>query len=115
MIKYTRLLLPLGIVLLAIVVVAAGAPAGAQSLVLIVNDPDSPSGTFKHWIIFNIAPETAEIKENSVPEGAVQLKNDFGNANYGGPCPGTGTHRYFFKIFAFIMISPSAIIMLIIF
>ena len=56
-------------------------PANAQSLVLIVNDPDSPSGTFKHWIIFNIAPETAEIKENSVPEGAVQLKNDFGNAN----------------------------------
>ncbi len=75
-------------------------PENAQSLVLIVSDPDSPAGIFQHWIVYNIAPEINFIKKDSMPEEAIQLKNDFGVANYGGPCPGTGTHRYFFKIYA---------------
>lgn len=78
----------------------SGAPAGAQSLALIINDPDATIGTFTHWIVYNIDPKTTEIKENSVPEGAVQAVNDFSKANYGGPCPGAGTHRYFFNILA---------------
>jgi len=75
-------------------------PEGIQSLVLIVDDPDAPTGTWTHWIIFNISPNTAKINENSVPEGALQGKNDFGNTEYGGPCPPVGAHRYFFKLFA---------------
>ena len=75
-------------------------PANAQSLVLIVSDLDAPAGIFQHWIVYNIAPETTFIGRDSVPEGAIQIKNDFGYLNYGPPCPGTGTHRYFFKIFA---------------
>jgi len=75
-------------------------PETAKSLLLVVDDPDAPIGIFHHWIVYNIAPDTTAIEENSVPAGAVQLKNDFGNANYGGPCPGTGAHRYFFKIYA---------------
>jgi len=75
-------------------------PSGAKSLVLIVEDPDAPAGTWHHWVVYNIAPETTLIQENSLPEGAAQIKNDFGNENYGGPCPPSGTHRYFFNIYA---------------
>jgi len=75
-------------------------PEGTQSLVLIVDDPDAPSGTFLHWLVWNISPETNFIKENSLPAGAVQGKNDFGKENYGGPCPPFGQHRYFFRLYA---------------
>lgn len=75
-------------------------PKGAKSLVLIVDDPDAPSGTFTHWILFNIDPKTSEIREGNVPAGATQGINDFGKLEYGGPCPPTGTHNYFFKVFA---------------
>jgi hypothetical protein len=77
-----------------------GVPKEAKSLVLIVDDPDAPMGTFLHWLVWNIPPETNFIEENSLPEGAVQGKNDFGKENYGGPCPPFGTHRYFFKLYA---------------
>jgi Raf kinase inhibitor-like YbhB/YbcL family protein len=77
-----------------------GVPNGAKSLVLIVDDPDAPRGLFTHWILWNIDPKTTDIGENSVPTGGVQGTNDFGKRNYGGPCPPSGTHRYFFKIFA---------------
>jgi Raf kinase inhibitor-like YbhB/YbcL family protein len=72
----------------------------ARSLVLIVDDPDAPRGLFTHWIVWNIDPKTADIGENSAPADGVQGTNDFGKRNYGGPCPPSGTHRYFFKIFA---------------
>jgi len=88
-----------------------GVPNGAKSLVLIVDDPDAPRGLFTHWILWNIDPKTTDIGENSVPTGGVQGTNDFGKRNYGGPCPPSGTHRYFFKIFALdskLDLKPSA-------
>ena len=75
-----------------------GAPKDAKTLVLIVDDPDAPSGTFDHWVVWNIPASTNKIVENSVPgkegiNGAKQL-------GYMGPCPPSGTHRYFFKVYA---------------
>jgi Raf kinase inhibitor-like YbhB/YbcL family protein len=77
----------------------ADVPSGAKSLALIVDDPDAPSGLFTHWIVWNISPQTSTIEEGSAPKG-VQGTNDFGKSGYGGPCPPSGTHRYYFKIFA---------------
>jgi Raf kinase inhibitor-like YbhB/YbcL family protein len=74
-------------------------PSSAKSLALIVDDPDAPSGLFTHWIVWNISPQTNEIAEGSAPKG-VQGTSDFGKSGYGGPCPPSGTHRYYFKIFA---------------
>jgi hypothetical protein len=78
----------------------AGVPAGAQSLVLIVDDPDAPSGTFTHWLIWNIPPGTKSLVGGALPGGAVQGTNDFGSLGYSGPCPPSGTHRYFFRLSA---------------
>jgi Raf kinase inhibitor-like YbhB/YbcL family protein len=75
-------------------------PNEAKSVVLIVDDPDAPRGLFTHWIVWNIDPKTTRVAENSAPTAAVQGTNDFGKRNYGGPCPPSGMHRYFFKIFA---------------
>jgi hypothetical protein len=75
-------------------------PAGAKSLALIVDDPDAPRGMWVHWVVWNIRTDTKDIKENSVPAGAVQGMNDFRKLDYGGPCPPSGTHRYFFKLYA---------------
>ena len=77
-----------------------GAPAEAKSLALIADDPDAPGGLFTHWLVWNIDPKTTSVEENSAPSNGVQGKNDFGKSGYGGPCPPSGTHRYFFKIFA---------------
>jgi Raf kinase inhibitor-like YbhB/YbcL family protein len=77
-----------------------GAPAEAKSLALIVDDPDAPVGLFTHWLIWNIDPKTTEIAENSAPAKAIQGTNDFPKTGYGGPCPPSGTHRYYFKVFA---------------
>ena len=74
-------------------------PSGAKTLALVVDDPDAPSGLFTHWIVWNISPQTNAIAEGSAPQG-VQGTNDFGKSGYGGPCPPSGTHRYYFKIFA---------------
>jgi Raf kinase inhibitor-like YbhB/YbcL family protein len=72
-------------------------PEKTKSLVLIVDDPDAPMGTWDHWIVWNIPP-TNTIKENTVP--GTEGINDFRKHSYGGPCPPGGTHRYFFKIYA---------------
>lgn len=77
-----------------------GVPGEARSLVLIVEDPDAPNGLFTHCLVWNIEPTTRQIAERTFPAGAVSGSNDFGKIGYGGPCPPSGTHRYFFRIFA---------------
>jgi len=74
-------------------------PDGTHTLILLIDDPDAPSGTWDHWILFNIPP-TNEIPENIVPPGSLQGLNSWKKNEYGGPCPPSGTHRYFFKLFA---------------
>jgi len=80
-------------------------PENTQSIALIADDPDAPSGTFVHWVLFNLPEETREISENvprekTLHDGASQGINGFGKIGYGGPCPPSGTHRYYFKIYA---------------
>lgn len=75
-------------------------PSNAQSLVLIIEDPDAPSKVFTHWVVYNMPSSTLQILENQVPQNSSQGKTDFGNIGYGGPCPPSGTHRYFFKLYA---------------
>lgn len=75
-------------------------PEGTKSLALIMDDPDAPVGLWVHWTLWNISPQTIEIKENSVPQGAVEGVTSFGSSGYGGPCPPSGEHRYFFKLYA---------------
>jgi len=83
-------------------------PSGAKSLALIVDDPDAPSGTFNHWLIFNMDPKTREIREGGAPVMATQGANDWGEIQYGGPKPPSGEHRYFFKAFALDAMLPLA-------
>ena len=80
--------------------VIGGVPSGTKSLALIVDDPDAPMGIWVHWVVWNVKPTTREIKESSVANGAVEGVNDFRRNAYGGPCPPSGTHRYFFKLYA---------------
>src|SRR5579864_1579121 len=81
-------------------------PAGTRSLALICEDPDAPRGTFTHWVIFNISPESRELPEGmkhseGLANGTRQGRNDFGKLGYNGPRPPAGKpHRYFFKLFA---------------
>lgn len=77
--------------------VIQGIPPQARSLALIVDDPDAPMGTWVHWVVFDI-PLSPRIEENSIP--GKQGVNTAGNKNYHGPCPPSGTHRYFFKLYA---------------
>ncbi len=72
-------------------------PETARSLVLIVDDPDAPIGLWTHWVVYDM-PVTAAIAENTIP--GEQGLNTAGELNYHGPMPPSGTHRYFFKIFA---------------
>ncbi len=80
-------------------------PSGTKSIVLISDDPDAPAGTWVHWVVYNIPPVVREFPENvpslkTLENGAVQGTNDFGRIGYGGPCPPSGTHRYYFKLYA---------------
>ncbi|MFH0987483.1 MAG: YbhB/YbcL family Raf kinase inhibitor-like protein, partial [Patescibacteria group bacterium] len=72
----------------------SGEPQEAKDLVLILEDPDAPQGTFTHWTIWNIPLGIKEIEEGMAPEGAIEGQTDFGEIGYGGPCPPSGTHRY---------------------
>lgn len=80
-------------------------PTGTQSLALIVDDPDAPGQIFVHWVLYDLPPEIHQLPqavpgEPTLPNGGVQGKNDFGNLGYGGPCPPSGIHHYFFKLYA---------------
>lgn len=77
-------------------------PPGAQSLALIVHDPDAPVGDYTHWLMWDIPTSTKTIAADSVPVGAVQGMNDNDELGYMGPCPptGTGEHRYMFELYA---------------
>lgn len=75
-------------------------PENTKSLALIVDDPDAPDGTFTHWLMWNISPDTKNISEGDWPDGAEQGLNDRGELGYMGPCPPSGTHRYHFKLYA---------------
>lgn len=80
-------------------------PAGTKSFVLISDDPDAPMGTWVHWVAYNIPPDVAKLDENVKREkefknGMRQGSNDWPKIGYGGPCPPSGTHRYYFKLYA---------------
>ena len=87
----------------------AGVPEGTKSLVLVMDDPDAPLGTFTHWIVYRIPPEMTGLAGGQpagaeIPGGMVQGKNDFGIAGYRGPCPPAGEHRYRFTLYALDML-----------
>ncbi len=84
-----------------------GIPQGTKSLVLIMDDPDAPMGTWVHWVIYNIPPSTHTLKRNfpkkdKLANGIEQGENSWGKIGYGGPCPpkNNGAHRYMFKLYA---------------
>jgi hypothetical protein len=96
----------------------SGAPDGTRSLVLIVEDPDAPSGIFRHWAAFDIPAGSRGLRAGYGPKrpavGFREARNDFGAADYGGPCPpnGHGTHHYHFRLLAIsrpsLDLTPSA-------
>ena len=84
-------------------------PNGVKSLALIVEDPDAPGGMFAHWVLYNLPPDTTGLvegvspagsAESALPQGAQEGPNDFRKTGYGGPCPPSGQHRYFFRLYA---------------
>ena len=80
-------------------------PEAAKTIALISDDPDAPMGTWVHWVLFNLPAGVTELPENVPPKekldnGAVQGTTDFRRIGYGGPCPPSGTHRYYFKVYA---------------
>lgn len=78
----------------------SGAPAGAASLALVVDDLDSKPAGFTHWLLWDMPPDVAGSAEGGVPAGATVGRNDYGKEAWGGPCPPSGTHRYRFRLVA---------------
>lgn len=92
-----------------------GAPAGTQSLVLIVDDPDAPDPaapkmTWVHWVLYNLSPSSTGLPEAvstaQLPAAALEGLNDWKRTGYGGPCPPIGRHRYFHKLYALDRMLP---------
>ncbi len=79
-------------------------PAGAQSVSVVVDDPDAPKGTFVHWVVFNLPPTVGSLPEGAthqaMPGGAIEGRNSAGEIGYYPMCPPSGRHRYFFKVYA---------------
>jgi len=79
-------------------------PAGTRSLALLVEDPDAPLGTWVHWVVYNLPADARGLPENvsagDLPSGAIQGKTSFGRPGYGGPCPPSGQHHYYFRLYA---------------
>lgn len=78
----------------------SGVPEDAKSLALVVDDPDAPTKTWVHWMIHGISPSSEGIPEDSTPDNAFEVINDFAKQAYGGPCPPSGSHRYYFRLYA---------------
>lgn len=83
----------------------SGVPSGAKSLALLCEDPDAPRGLWVHWVLYDVPPSATALPQGVAPRemlpgGGTHGKNDFGKLGYGGPCPPSGTHRYFFRIYA---------------
>lgn len=81
-----------------------GVPGSAAALALVVDDPDAPAGLWTHWLVWNLDPASgglpAAVGPGSPPGGGVQGANSWGNALWQGPCPPSGSHRYFFRLYA---------------
>ncbi|MBI2416129.1 MAG: YbhB/YbcL family Raf kinase inhibitor-like protein [Candidatus Kerfeldbacteria bacterium] len=75
-------------------------PDDTQSFVLVVHDPDAPAGDWLHWLVINIPATTTTVLTGAVPTGGTEVVNDFGRSSWGGPCPPTGSHRYYFELYA---------------
>ncbi len=80
-------------------------PAGTKSFALVSDDPDAPGGVWVHWVVWNIPASARALaeslsKKESLPDGTKQGTTDFGRIGYGGPCPPSGTHRYYFRLHA---------------
>jgi Raf kinase inhibitor-like YbhB/YbcL family protein len=84
----------------------SGAPQGTRSFALIMHDPDAPKpGGYTHWVVYNIPSTVTHLEENApkqerLPDGGIQGENDSGRIGYTGPCPPSGTHRYYFRLYA---------------
>lgn len=83
----------------------SGAPAQTMSFALIFDDPDAPMGTWVHWVVYNLPAEQDSLPEGvpverQLQDGGLQGTNSWGRLGYGGPCPSSGTHRYFFRLYA---------------
>jgi len=94
----------------------SGVPAGTQSLVLIVDDPDAPDPenprmTWVHWVLYNLPPSASSLPEaaatSNLPPGTLEGLNDWKRTGYGGPCPPIGKHRYFHKLYALDTLLPN--------
>ena len=88
----------------------SGVPAGTTSLALIVDDPDAPGHTWVHWVMYNLPPQTSElaqgVRREDLPSGTREGLNDWHRTGYGGPCPPSGRHRYFLKLYALDVALP---------
>ena len=87
-----------------------GIPAETKSMAVIVDDPDAPGGTWTHWVLYDLPPATNGLPEGTtaatLPPGTREGKNDWHRTGYGGPCPPSGRHRYFYKVFALDTVLP---------
>ncbi|WED43460.1 YbhB/YbcL family Raf kinase inhibitor-like protein [Legionella cardiaca] len=82
-------------------------PKDTKSFVLVIDDPDAQDGTWVHWVLFNIPPETRNLTEGEVPVGAINGKNSWGFTGYKGPCPPPGDiHNYIFRLYALDTVLP---------
>jgi hypothetical protein len=89
----------------------SGIPVRTKSIALIMDDPDAPRGTWVHWVLFNIPPDTKDLPEKTpinpaLTNGARHGMNSWPKLGYGGPCPPSGIHRYYFKIYALDFVLP---------
>jgi hypothetical protein len=75
-------------------------PTGVETYALIMDDPDAPGRTWVHWVLYNIPGEARDLAGNEGISTSVQGENSWGNTGYGGPCPPSGEHRYYFKLYA---------------